>query len=389
MNIPLTRNPVPRLFETSAIAPANDIRNQTPWRYINQANGINDGVLNQVAALSRAVGRIRRPLISDALHPFAIVPTGCLMTSTTGAPDAVIGYTFRVHGGHVLGVGYAPGTDGSTVDMQTCFTDFASGFDIAMPWVGTPLLPATLYVWLEWTGNNARVLWGPDPTATSYSDIFSPTPHSWNHAAAPWTGVGAWTSVARDGNHAMIGIVDASVGDFQAYVYAGDGIGPIAPIIRQYLNGDFDPSGGAASGFATFAFQQMSENSADCVQAYPYDTGTGTIIYSAAMYDVALPWELRPSQHASETIDDVGTVAYTYTIGSQKRQAYWTDSGNVSRTTFQKITPQLIVGQVFRAFNVGTMNNGAGPTWPPGFYNRFTQFEMVPRFWAWNPALTS
>ena len=397
MNNPLPRAQQPLGFEGSRLASPRDRRNPAyDWHRGNALARAQGNLIDTASVMTRQAAQFKRPLVDlGRLHPFAIIPTGFLTSHGNGS-GAQCGFIYRVHGGHVLGVGYAAGTDGSTVDTTPSQMVFADGFDIALPEPASPGMPGTLYVWLEWTGSAARILWGPDPTATSYNDLSSPThpvlagatsTNSWDHTASPWTGVSPWASApVQDGSHAMIGIVDAGVGGFGAGIANGV-VGPIAPTIRQYLCSDFDPSGGSGGGFSTFAFYQMSTNSADCVQAYLYDTGTGTINYGGGVYDVALPWELRPSQHTSETIDNVGTVTYTYTIGSQKRKADWTDAYSVAHTTYQKITPQIIVGQVFRAFNVGMANNGAGPTWGGG--SLFTPFEMVPRFWAWDPAITS
>ena len=155
---------------------------------------------------------------------------------------------------------------------------------------------------------------------------------------------------------------------------------------------------------ACFAFKCMSSNSEDCIQAYAFDPtkiGASPIDFSQ-VFDIALPFDLRPSYHTSgEVIDgvtDSSGATYTYTIASQKRKCTFTDSFGNARTEYQFITPLYIVatqsatppyttGTFFWAKNMG---KSVGPTWGTGG-SLTTQWQCCHegKEWAWDPAITS
>ena len=380
----INQDPLPRLFEGSALQSQTEASRRVPWQEINRSARGQRSLSGAASFADQRLRRFRRPaFISGDIAPFSIVPTG--FSTSNGPSSAMVGYTFRVHGGYVLGADFANGMDASTKDtLVDAVGSFYAGSDIAMPQSAGQ--PVTLYIWLEWTSSAARILWGPDPTADFYIDQWSPagstTAHAWDHASSPWNSVSDWAAApSPDSNHAMIGMVDATVGGFAASI-AGGGVqvAPCPPIIRQYINSDFDPISGGGGTVSFFKFANSFATTSGggwpivCVSGYPFN---GTTTGSSGVW-IACDPALSPIGIESYTTGSLSgsNVNYTYTWGYQKRTCSWTGG-----TEYDFITPEFNSAYLIQARPASSpiLYVDGGPVlWQ----------EISPRCWAWDPYYT-
>ena len=143
----------------------------------------------------------------------------------------------------------------------------------------------------------------------------------------------------------------------------------------------------AGAEFGWFAFNRMSTNSTDCIQAYPFNSKTGVVDYSA-LFDLAMSYDLRPSKHGGEGIAGISvTYQYPHITDLQKRTASWTVD-SVNYTEYQFITPMYLGGEIVLAVNLGG-SIGTGVFWGTGL-NLTTPWLVIDgREWAWDPSVTS
>jgi hypothetical protein len=306
------------------------------WIGIAQtARGLQD-VKGDLQMLAGQVDQGLPPNPLAGLFPFAVY---CLPSFFRTVQNPTTDWLkFRVHGGRVNEAD-ATNTDGENSDSSAeALMNFATAWDVQVP-VGKGLF----YFWGEYVvaggTTTARVLYGTDPTAASYSDSSSSPSHPWDHSSAPWSGITAWSTFPKpDGAHALIASVDVNNITF-----------PYIPVVRQYVRNDILViGGGSGASFSTYVFQSLAAGT-DAVTnetryyavCYPFNPLSGwSGSYSGSPVHIALPARLQPPKicavtgggsSPTEYALNLGPIQYDYTnfLSKQERTATAITSGQV------------------------------------------------------------